>query len=80
MYIVIQNRIVKLREQKGWTQIDLAKKVGITRQSLASIERGKYSLSLELAFKISRVLEVPLNEAFRDTEEFKKAEKNGGWA
>ena len=46
------------------TQEELADKVGVTRQTIMAIEKGKYSPSLELAFRISEVFEVPLNEVF----------------
>lgn len=45
---MIQNRIKDLRDEKDWTQETLATKLDSTRQSVASIEKGKYSLSLEL--------------------------------
>lgn len=46
------------------TQQQLAEKVGVTRQTIVAIEKGKYSPSLELAFKIARVFEKPLEEVF----------------
>ncbi|MEQ9403944.1 MAG: helix-turn-helix transcriptional regulator [Cyclobacteriaceae bacterium] len=46
------------------TQQQLADKVGVTRQTIVAIEKGKYSPSLELAFKMSRVFETPLEEVF----------------
>lgn len=46
------------------TQQELADKVGVTRQTIMSIEKGKYSPSLELAFKISEVFNKPLEEVF----------------
>jgi len=46
------------------TQQELADKVGVTRQTIASIEKGKYSPSLELAFKIAGVFDKPLDEIF----------------
>lgn len=70
---MISNRIKVLRAEKNWTQKDLAGKLNITRQSVAAIENGKYSLSLSLAFKIARVFEVDLSEVFKDEgEESKK--------
>ncbi len=46
------------------TQQDLADKVGVTRQTIVAIESGKYSPTLELAFRIARVFKVPLEEVF----------------
>jgi len=49
------------------TQGDLGDKVGVTRQTIAAIEQGKYSPSLEVAFRIARVFGKPLEEVFRWT-------------
>lgn len=46
------------------TQQELADKVGVTRQTIVAIESGKYSPTLELAFRIARVFNVPLEEVF----------------
>jgi len=46
------------------TQKELADKVSVTRQTIAAIEKGKYSPSLELAFKIALVFDKPLEEVF----------------
>jgi putative transcriptional regulator len=50
------------------TQGDLGDKVGVTRQTIAAIEQGKYSPSLEVAFRIARVFEKPLEEVFHWSE------------
>jgi putative transcriptional regulator len=47
------------------TQGDLGDKVGVTRQTIAAIEQGKYSPSLEVAFRIANVFGKPLEEVFR---------------
>ena len=61
----IENRIRKLRfEHDEMTQQDLAERVGVTRQTINAIELCKYSPSLEVAFKISRVFGLPLEEVF----------------
>jgi putative transcriptional regulator len=61
----IQNRIRKLRfEHNEMTQQDLAERVDVTRQTINAIELGKYSPSLEVAFKISRVFGEPLEAVF----------------
>jgi putative transcriptional regulator len=46
------------------TQAELAAKVGVTRQTVIAIEQGRYSPSLEVAFKVARALGVPLDEVF----------------
>lgn len=46
------------------TQKQLAEQVGVTRQTILAMEKGKYSPSLELAFKIAHVFECPLEEVF----------------
>ena len=63
---IITNDIRRLRfEADEMTQADLAKRVGVTRQTILAIEQGKYSPSLEVAFKIAQVLRVPLEQAFQ---------------
>jgi putative transcriptional regulator len=61
----INNNIRKLRFfEDEMTQQELAEKVGVTRQTIIAMEKGKYSPSLELAFRIARVFSVPLEEVF----------------
>ncbi|MEM0999029.1 MAG: helix-turn-helix transcriptional regulator [Bacteroidota bacterium] len=63
--ISIQNNIRKLRFFRDeMTQQELADLVGVTRQTVAAIEKSKYSPSLELAFRIAQVFELPLEEVF----------------
>jgi putative transcriptional regulator len=62
----VTNRIRALRfSSDQMTQGELADRVGVTRQTLNAIEQGKYSPSLEVAFKIARVFAVPLEEVFQ---------------
>ncbi len=62
----IRNRIRELRFHAGeMTQADLATRIGMTRQTIAAIEQGKYSPSLEAAFRIARVFGAPLEEVFQ---------------
>nr|WP_206711380.1 helix-turn-helix transcriptional regulator [Aquisalinus flavus] len=51
------------------TQGDLAERIGVTRQTVASIEKGKYAPSLEAAFRIAAVFGVPLTDVFDYDEE-----------
>lgn len=61
----IRNNIRKLRFfHDEMTQKELAEKVGVTRQTIVAIENAKYSPSLELAFRIAHVFNVPLEEIF----------------
>lgn len=61
---MIKNRIKVLRAERDWTQADLADRAGISRQAVISIEKYKYTPSLELAFKIAEVFQVSINEVF----------------
>jgi putative transcriptional regulator len=62
----IVNTIRTLRFHQGeMTQQELADRVGVTRQTIIAIEQGRYSPSLEAAFKIARVFGVGLEEVFR---------------
>ena len=61
----INNNIRKLRFfHNEMTQQQLADKVGVTRQTIIAMEQGKYSPSLELAFRVALAFEVPLDEVF----------------
>ena len=61
----ISNNIRKLRfHANEMTQQELADKTGVTRQTIAAIENGKYSPTLELAFRIARVFNTPLEDVF----------------
>ena len=61
----IGNNIRKLRFfHNEMTQQQLAEKAGVTRQTIIAMEQDKYSPSLELAFRIARAFEVPLEEVF----------------
>ena len=61
----ISNTIRKLRfEHDEMTQKQLAEKVGVTRQTIVAIESAKYAPSLELAFRIAHVFNMPLEAVF----------------
>ena len=66
---MIENRIKVLRAERDWTQADLASKVHISRQAVISIEKYKYTPSLELAFKIADAFGAPINEVFEYKED-----------
>ncbi|XEO94910.1 helix-turn-helix transcriptional regulator [Latilactobacillus sakei] len=67
----MQNRIKVLRAERNWTQADLAERTGISRQAVISIEKYKYTPSLELAFKIAQVFGVEITTVFSPEEESK---------
>lgn len=69
MVLLLQNKLVVYRAEKGWTQEQLAKKVGVSRQTIATLEKNKYNPSLILAFKIANAFGKPLTEVFEYREE-----------
>jgi putative transcriptional regulator len=65
----VTNAIRALRFAHGeMTQAELAERVGVTRQTIIAIERGRYSPSLEMAFQIARVFRVRIDEVFQYPE------------
>jgi len=72
----MKNKVKELRVQKDMTQISFAEALGVTRQTVISIENGKREPSLGLAFNISKVLKEPIENIFMpesDAEEKSKA-------
>ncbi|WP_214467620.1 helix-turn-helix transcriptional regulator [Microbacterium flavescens] len=60
----VTNSIRAAREAAGITQAELARRVGVTRQTLIAIEQGRYSPTLELAFQLARAFDVGLDDLF----------------
>lgn len=60
----ITNRIKRARLIKGLSQVELAKRIGATRQTIIAVEAERYAPSLELAFRIAHVLDEPLDGLF----------------
>ena len=58
------NRIRELRKARRFTQLDLAERVDVTRQTIIAIEKGQYNPSVVLAMKIAQVFQRPLEEIF----------------
>ena len=62
----MKNHIAVRRQQQGWSQAQLGAMVGVSRQTVIAIEKGKYDPSLPLAFKLARVFECRIEELFDD--------------
>ncbi|WP_372783960.1 helix-turn-helix transcriptional regulator [Phenylobacterium sp.] len=62
----MKNRLKVLRAERDWSQADLADRLDVSRQSVNAIETGKYDPSLPLAFKISRLFDMPIETIFED--------------
>jgi putative transcriptional regulator len=60
----IANRVRELREARGLTQGELGEAIGVTRQTIAAIERHVYSPSMEAAFRLARRLDCPVETLF----------------
>ena len=66
----IENSIRDVRTEMKLSQARLAEQVGVTRQTIIAMEQGRYSPSLELAFRLSHVLQTPIEELFQFTGEW----------
>lgn len=64
----MKNKIKVFRAMHDLTQEDLARSIGVTRQTILAIEKGKYVPSLDLAFKIARYFHVNIEEVFQYDE------------
>lgn len=60
----MENKLKELREKAGMTQEDLAVRAGVSRQTIISLEKGKYNPSIILAYKLSRLFELTIEELF----------------
>jgi len=65
----MNNRLEELRTQKGWTQQELADQVAVSRQTIISLENGRYNPSILLAFRLARLFEMPIEDLFLYNEE-----------
>lgn len=62
----VRNQIRRLRFERGeMTQEELARRVGVTRQTIIALEAGRYAPSLPLAFRIARAFGVPIEDTFQ---------------
>ena len=71
----MKNRLEELRGARGVRQEDVAQALGVSRQTVISLEKGKYNPSLALAFRLSRFFGLPIEEIFDDSDE--RAEEAG---
>jgi len=65
---IINNRLSVLRAEKKWSQQEVASRLGVSRQTIVSLENNRYSPSLRLAFEISELFEKDINEVFQYTK------------
>jgi len=65
----MKNCLEKLRQAKGLSQADLGMALEVSRQTIISLEKGRYNPSLTLAYRISRYFDRPIEDIFFDTEE-----------
>ena len=62
--LAVKNSLRELRAERGWTQADLSRELEVSRQTVNSIETGKYDPSLPLAFRIAALFERPIEAIF----------------
>ncbi len=64
----MRNRLRVLRAERAWSQVDLAERLEVSRQSVNAIETGKYDPSLPLAFRIARLFGAPIETIFSEED------------
>lgn len=64
----MKNRLKDLRTERNWTQADLAQRVGVSRQTINAIEKGKFDPSLPLAFRLAKLFNLTVEEIFLDDQ------------
>lgn len=62
----MKNRLAELRAERAWTQADLAQRIGVSRQTINAIERGKFDPSLPVAFRLARLFDLRIEDLFTD--------------
>lgn len=65
----MKNRIEEIRKERGIRQEDFAKKMGVSRQTISSLENGRYNPSIMLAYKIAKFFDMTIEEVFIFDEE-----------
>lgn len=64
----MKSKLRVLRAERGWSQADLAERLEVSRQAVNAIETGKYTPSLQLAFKVARLFAMPIEDIFTDED------------
>ena len=64
----MRNRLRVLRAERGWSQAELGGRLGVSRQAVNAIETGKHDPSLPLAFRLSRLFGLSIEEIFEDVQ------------
>ena len=64
----MKNRLRVLRAERGWSQAELGGRIGVSRQAVNAIETGKHDPSLPLAFRLSRLFSIRIEEIFEDEQ------------
>ena len=64
----MKNKLKILRAERDFTQADLAQELSVSRQTVNAIEKGKFDPSLPLAFKMSKLFDLPIEEIFENEE------------
>ena len=67
----MENRLEEIRKARGIKQEDLATELGVSRQTISSLEKGRYNPSIQLAFKIARYFSLTIEDIFIYEEETK---------
>ena len=62
----MENRVKRWREERGWSQGALARKLGVSRQTINAVEADKYDPSLPLALRMAKLFAVPVDQLFID--------------
>ena len=65
---LVRNRLRVLRAERGWSQAELGGRLGVSRQAVNAIETGKHDPSLPLAFRLSRLFGLSIEEIFEDEQ------------
>lgn len=60
----MENRLEELRTSRGWTQQEMADRVDVSRQTIISLEGGRYNPSILLAFKLARLFDTSIEDIF----------------
>lgn len=62
----MENRVKQWREERGWSQGELARRLGVSRQTINAVETDKYDPSLPLALRMAKLFAVPVDQLFID--------------